>query len=75
MKVEVITTYFKEEFLAPLFLLHYNWVDHINIITQAFPDGKFNDHLKRDLINAAIYKSTADWVIVVDFDEFVFPYP
>ena len=75
VKVEVITTYFREEFLAPLFLLHYSWVDHINIITAQFPDGKFNDYLKMDLINAAIGKSNADWVIVVDFDEFVFPYP
>ena len=75
MKVEVITTYYKEEFLAPLFLQHYSWVDHINIITAAFPDGKFNDHLKTDLINRAIAASPADWVIVVDFDEFVFPYP
>ena len=75
MSVEVITTYFKEEFLAPLFLLHYSWADHIHIITQPFPDGKFNDHFKRDIINAAIARSHADWVIVVDFDEFVFPYP
>jgi len=75
MKVEVITTYYKEEFLAPLFMLHYHWVDHINIITAQFPDGKFNDHLKTELINEAIAKSNADWVICVDFDEFVFPYP
>jgi len=75
MKVEVITTYYKEEFLAPLFMLHYSWVDRINIITEAFPDGKFNDHLKTDLINRAITHSEADWVIVVDFDEFVFPFP
>lgn len=75
MRVEVITTYFREEFLAPLFFLHYSWVDNIHVITQAFPDGKFNDHLKRDLINAVIAESKADWVICVDFDEFVFPYP
>jgi hypothetical protein len=75
VKVEVITTYYKEEFLAPLFMMHYHWADSINIITASFPDGKFNDHLKTDLINAAIARSQADWVIVVDFDEFVFPYP
>ena len=75
MKVEVITTYYKEEFLAPLFMLHYSWADQINIITASFPEGKFNDHLKTDLINRAISDSWADWVIVVDFDEFVFPYP
>lgn len=75
MSVEVVTTYYKEEFLAPLFFMHYHWVDHIHVITQRFPDGKFNDYFKMDLINAYLRKTNADWVMVVDFDEFVFPYP
>jgi len=75
MRLEVITTYYKETFLAPLFFLHYAWADLITTITARFPDDKMDDVVKMDLINEAIARSTADWVIVVDFDEFVFPRP
>lgn len=76
MKIEVISTYYREEFLAPLFMLHYEpWVDRITLLTDKFPDGKFDDGIKAGWINAAIARSDADWVVVVDFDEFVFPLP
>lgn len=76
MKVEVITTYYREEFLAPLFLLHYeSWVDRITFLSNKFEDGRFDDVPKADWINAAIARSDADWVIAVDMDEFVFPRP
>lgn len=76
MKIELISSYYREEFLAPLFMLHYeSWVDKITIITQRFPGDRFDDQLKMDWINQAIHKSDATWVIVVDFDEFVFPLP
>ena len=76
MKIEVITTYYREEFLAPLFMRHYEgWADTITVITARFPEDKMDDEIKKNLINAAIDNSDADWVIVVDFDEFVFPLP
>lgn len=76
MNIEIITTYYKEEFLAPLFLLHYEpWADLVTMITARFPQDQMDDAIKRDLINAAIARSAADWVIVVDMDEFVFPRP
>lgn len=74
MKIEILTTYFKEEYLAPLFFMHYQeWADLVTVITQRMPDDKLDDGIKLDLIHAAIARSTADWVILVDFDEFVFP--
>jgi hypothetical protein len=76
MKVELIVTYYREEFLAPLFLMHYeSFVDRISLLTDRFPDGKFDDVPKMNWINRAIARSDADWVIVVDLDEFVFPLP
>jgi len=76
MKIEVIATYYREEFLAPLFMLHYSdWVDKITLLTNKFEDGQFDDEVKLAWINDAIARSTADWVIAVDFDEFVFPRP
>jgi hypothetical protein len=76
MKIEVITTYYREEFLAPLFILHYEpWTDKITMLTSRFPDNKMDDAIKMDLVNDAIAESRADWVVVVDFDEFVFPVP
>lgn len=74
MKIEIITTYWHEQFLAPLFMLHYEpWSDKITLLTSRFPGDKFDDSIKTDLTNQAIARSDADWVIVVDFDEFVFP--
>lgn len=74
MTIEIITTYFREEYLAPLFMLHYeNWTDAITVITTRWTDNKLDDGAKIDAINSAISRSVADWVIVVDFDEFLFP--
>lgn len=75
MQVEVMASYFKEEFLAPLFMLHYDWADQITMITSRRDDHLFDDDDKQNWINAAVRKSTADWVILVDMDEFVYPLP
>lgn len=74
MKVEVISAYYREEYLAPLFFLHYEqWVDQVTLITTRWEGNKLDDGAKIEEINTAILRSTANWVIVVDFDEFVFP--
>jgi hypothetical protein len=76
MKIEVITTSYREEFLIPLLLMHYEpWTDQITILTQKFSVGKFEDMEKVGWINDAIARSKADWVVVVDADEFVFSLP
>lgn len=75
MTVELITSYFKEEFLAPLFLLHYDWVDRCTFITQRRDDHLFDDEDKMNWINEAIRNSRADWVVLVDMDEFIYPLP
>lgn len=72
MRVELISAYYKEEFLAPLFFLHYDWVDKVTLITERWTDDKLDDGAKVEAINTSILRSTANWVIVVDFDEFVF---
>jgi len=76
MTIELITTYFNEEFLAPLFLQHYaHWCDRMVFITQKRDDHKFDDEDKMNWINEAIARSTADWVVLVDMDEFIYPLP
>lgn len=74
MKIEILTTYYRETYLAPLFMEHYEaFADVITLLTSRMPGDKFDDGLKLEMIHAAIARSTADWVILVDFDEFVFP--
>lgn len=74
MKVQVISAYYKETYLAPLFMSHYEtWVDEITLITERWDGEKFDDGAKVEAINTSILRSIANWVIVVDFDEFVFP--
>jgi hypothetical protein len=76
MIIEVITAFYREEFLAPLFFLHYSpWCDRMTFITQQLTDGKFDDEDKSNWINEAVRRSTADWVVLVDMDEFVYPTP
>lgn len=75
MTIELITCFFREEFLMPLFKLHYHWVDRMNIITTERSDGKFDDEDKMNWINDAVAASKADWVVVVDMDEFIYPRP
>ncbi len=76
MTIELITTYFNEEFLSPLFMIHYaHWVDRMTFITQKREDHKFDDEDKMNWINDAIHRSTADWVVLVDMDEFIYPEP
>ena len=94
MKIELITIWYNEEFLAPFFLNHYSWVDKIHILLDAdtndatekitadypnvsieyfkFPD-MMDDIIKARKINEK-YRTIidADYVIVVDSDEFIF---
>jgi len=94
MRIELITMWYNEEFLAPFFLNHYAWVDKIHILLTpstdrteeiikqypnteieyfSFPNNLLDDTLKVRKINEK-YKSLteADYVIVVDSDEFIF---
>ena len=55
-------------------MLHYEtFADQVTLLTSRMPGDKLDDALKLDMIHEAIARSTADWVIVPDFDEFVFP--
>lgn len=94
MRVELITMWYNEEFLAPFFLNHYSWVDKIHILLDAdtndnteaiaktylnveieyfkFPD-MMDDIIKSQKISDKYTTLTeADYVIVVDSDEFIF---
>jgi glycosyltransferase involved in cell wall biosynthesis len=93
MIIEVIATFYNDEFLAPFFFRHYAWATRIramidsattdrtmeiareyyNVIPQlfSFPQG-MDDILKRENINRWYRESSADWVIMVDADEFLF---
>lgn len=94
MKIELITIWYNEEFLAPFFLNHYSWVDKIHLIVDAdtndstvsiasryqnveieylkFPD-MWDDNLKAIKFNEKYTSITdADYVILVDSDEFIF---
>lgn len=75
MVVELITAFYREEFLAPLFLMHYDWVDRMVFLTEKRDDHKFDDEDKSNWVNAAVRRSTADWVVLVDMDEFIYPSP
>jgi hypothetical protein len=76
MTIELITSYFNEEFLSPLFMSHYShWCDRMVFITQKRDDHKFDDEDKSNWINDAVHRSTADWVVLVDMDEFIYPEP
>lgn len=75
MFIELITCFYREEFLLPLFKLHYHWVDRFNLINIVRTDGKFDDEDKMHWVNDAISRSTADWIVLVDMDEFIYPTP
>ena len=74
MKIEVISCWYRETFFPSLFYQHYSWVDKITLITEVFPTG-MDDWKKMEVINAAYKKSDADWVLILDSDEFVYPAP
>lgn len=46
--------------------------ENVHLIPFTMPDGKLDDNLKAIKISQTYAKSTADWVIIVDADEFVF---
>jgi hypothetical protein len=75
MHIQVITTFFKEEFLLPLLTLHYDYSDEITLITSRRDDHLFDDDDKQRWVNDAVRSSRADWVILVDCDEFLWPAP
>lgn len=93
MRVELISVWYNEAFLAPFFFNHYAWVDKIHILLDAdtddgteeiaarhpnvslerfsFPD-MMDDLIKSRKINEKYQSITnADFVIVVDSDEFI----
>jgi hypothetical protein len=94
MKIQVISFWYNEEFLAPFFFKHYSFADHIRLLVDAdtndgtlgliskqpgvtyrlvrFKDG-MNTQVKQDMIHAAYRESDADWVVLVDADEFIKP--
>lgn len=96
MNIQLITFWYNEEFIAPFFLKHYDWVDKIHVIldddtndkTEAiarsypnvsierfrFPD-KLDDIIKSTVISSKYHSlANADYVLVVDSDEFIFPW-
>lgn len=94
MQIEIISMWYNEEFLAPLFLQHYAFADRITILFDTdTTDGtlallkvcpkvtivpvnsgdKLNDFFMRDSYNKHYLQSTADWIIIADSDEFIFP--
>jgi len=99
MKIELMTMWYNESFLAPFFLRHYRFVDKIHIFLDAdtddgtlgkinearahhggihvhefrFPD-KMDDRIKAGQFNAFYKTIDADYVFLVDSDEFIF-YP
>ena len=75
MIIDVITCFYREDFLEPLFKSHYAWTDHQWFLSHQRPDGQFDDEDKMNWVNDAIARSAADWVILVDMDEFVYPTP
>lgn len=93
MRIELISMWYNEAFLAPFFFNHYNWVDKIHILLDAdtddcteeiaarypnvsldrisFPD-MMDDLIKSRKINEKYHSiKNADYVIVVDSDEFI----
>lgn len=75
MTIEVISAFYREEFLLPLFMLHYDWADKFTFVANKRTDGKFDDEDKMAWINDAITHSKASWVVLVDMDEFIYPLP
>ena len=94
MQIEIISMWYNEEFLAPLFLQHYAFADRITVLFDTdTTDGtlellracpkvtvvpvnsgdKLNDFFMRDTYNKQYLQSTADWIVVADADEFIFP--
>lgn len=76
MKIQVVAKYYREEFLVPLFMQHYEpWADEITFLTRKSPDAKIDEEHFCAWMDEAIANSKADWLVLVDADEFVFPLP
>ena len=76
MKIEVIMRYYRDELFIPLFMQHYApWVEKITLLTHKYPDNKLVELTGLALVNEEVKKSEADWLIVADSDEFIFPKP
>ena len=94
MKIEVITMWYNEEFLAPFFLNNYTFADKITVIidkdstdkceeiARSYPNTSIEyvyfpnlleTQIAVDRANESLQRSNADWVIMVDCDEFVSP--
>lgn len=69
--VDVISMWYNEEYLEPLFLDHYRNARELIILQDAEPD--MDDISKAKRLSEAANASDADVRIVVDADEFVYP--
>jgi hypothetical protein len=96
MKIEIICTFYQDEYFAPIFMKHYAWADTIHALIDEsttdrteeiinsfpnamvekfrFPDG-MDDILKIDMLTEVYKESKADWVVILDSDEFLFTLP
>lgn len=94
MKLAIVSAWYNEELLAPLFLMHYDYVDEIHIILDTATNDRTGEILAADprvIIHEVTYPPDgldwtikqakvddlyasikADWVFVVDADEFLF---
>lgn len=86
--IHIITMWHNEEFLAPLFLKHYERADRITVVlddctddtlsylsgcdVQEIKTGGLDDINKGKLLSSLASESDADVRIVVDADEFVY---
>lgn len=96
MKIEIITLFYNDEFLAPFFFKHYSWADNIIAmvdiastdrtleIAREYPnvtpvEFEFTDGMddidKMEFQTQAYLNSDADWIFILDSDEFIFTIP
>jgi|GEM_PF-1475543 len=94
IRLAVVSAWYNEELLAPLFLKHYYYADEIHIILdtatndrtreilkadprviiheQTYPPDGLDWTIKQKKIDEVYAQVDADWVFVVDADEFLY---
>ena len=70
LNVEIVSMYYRDEYLAQFYLRHYSWADKITLITKALPLG-IDNQAQADWYTEAYRNSKADWVILADIDELI----
>lgn len=48
MKIEIVSMWYNEEFLAPFFLKHYSWVDSITLLLDVDTSDKTREIVEKD---------------------------